>query len=177
MTKAEFVVTFDRLCRGFKHEATPEQGAAWFQRLAHAHTNDWAEAVTTLLCATKFPYLDAVLKALEEAAKHRRVRALQCERKQAERLASEVSGGGALDARLFRAIVAIGARDQVRHFLALVEKNVRSRPLSPIEQERELARLRSEEVAYTEELSRLLPQLTEPDLAALLSRYREVVAA
>lgn len=72
MNKPEFFTEYTRLCKGFRYESTPEQGNAWYSRLAHVHASDWTEAVTSLLCGPRFPLLDPVLEACEKAAAHRR---------------------------------------------------------------------------------------------------------
>jgi len=177
MRKADFMTEFDRLCRGFKHESTPEQAEAWFALVSSTDPADWSTAVSMLLCAPKFPYRDAVLHAIDQAATARRARARQCERKQAERLVEEMAGGARLSPVLFDAIKACGSREQVRHYQSLVRANQGRCPLPPASQERELARLRAEEQAYTHSLAKLLPQLDQTELTEFMARYGPEVAA
>lgn len=171
MTKTDFAPVFERLCRGFRHEATPEQAEAWYKRVNHAEAADWHDAVTTLLCAPKFPYLDTAMGAIDDAANHRRARARQCERKQAERVYTKIqSQEGPFSPMLFRAIKALGARRQIRDCIERVAKADRWAD-APTAQARELERLREQEQVYSTELTALLPQLEETELSQFLSRY------
>lgn len=85
MTKLEFMQDYERLCDGFRYQSTPEQSAAWYKKIGHTHANDWREAVDTLLCGPRFPLLDPVLVACEQASGHRKRQQAQQERMEAQR--------------------------------------------------------------------------------------------
>ena len=85
MTKHEFMQDYERLCDGFRHQTTPEQIAAWYKKLGHIHAEDWREAVDTLLCGPRFPLLDPVLVACDQASGQRRRQVAQQERFEAQR--------------------------------------------------------------------------------------------
>lgn len=86
MTKPQFLAEYERLCNGFRHQSTPEQGAAWYTKIGHVQAEDWREAVTTLLCAPRFPLLDPVLISCEQAAETRRRMTVNRERYEANRM-------------------------------------------------------------------------------------------
>lgn len=83
MTRAEFIGQFNRLCGGFRYAPTDAQSEAWYRRVGMRDLADWAEAVTTLLCGPRFPLLDPVLAALEQAYESRRKVQVTTERHQA----------------------------------------------------------------------------------------------
>lgn len=179
MTKREFIGQFERLCKGFKHDATDEQTEAWYQRLQSWDAGDWSEAVTTLLCAPRYPYLDAVLEALDQALAHRRARQLQCERKQAERIYAEIQAkeDGPLSRTLFDAIKVFSGRRQVQWLLVLLLEDKQHRELTDEERKREIARLRQEEQRLTTELAGLLPALNNEELGQFVAHYGHAAAA
>jgi len=145
MTRNEFMGQFQRLCAGFRYDSTPEQIEAWFRRIGHAAVQDWAEAVTTLLCAPRFPLLDPVLAALDSASAHRRRLAVERDKQPASmlaRLAQEGGRGCPLSPELFESIKAFAGREQVRKYLGIVQDKA---DLEPAERERELTRLTHEE--------------------------------
>lgn len=80
MTRNEFTAQFDRLCRGFKYDPTPEQAEAWYRKIGHVSVSVWAESVTTLLCAKYFPKFEEALHALDQEAETQRKVAVQRER-------------------------------------------------------------------------------------------------
>jgi len=177
MTKPEFMGQFDRLCRGFKYEATGEQAEAWFRRIGHALVEDWSEAVTTLLCAPRFPLLDPVLAALEAAGAHRKRQQIERDKKPASilyRLVQEGQASSHLSPLLFQAIKAFAGRDQVRHYLSVVERN---QDLEPLEREEQETQLRREEVRLSGILNESVPKLTNEDLSVFVERYGSAVAA
>lgn len=85
MTKTEFLMDYERLCNGFRHQSTPEQSSAWYKKIGHVQAQDWSNAVDTLLCAPRFPMLDPVLSACDQAQESRRKHAAQRERMEANR--------------------------------------------------------------------------------------------
>jgi hypothetical protein len=85
MTQDEFKFQFRRLCDGTKHEATQEQFDAWWSRLQHVRSDDWREAVTTLLLAGRFPYPDKVNDAIDAAVSARRTKERITERTDADK--------------------------------------------------------------------------------------------
>lgn len=85
MTKTEFLMEYERLCNGFRHQSTPEQSSAWYKKIGHVQAQDWTSAVDTLLCAPRFPVLDPVLAACDQAQESRRRHAAQRERMEADR--------------------------------------------------------------------------------------------
>ena len=87
MTKGEFTGQFIRLCAGFRLDATAEQAEAWFRRIGHVALDVWAESVTTLLCAERFPRdLDAVMKILDSQASAMRAKAILKEKASAPQI-------------------------------------------------------------------------------------------
>lgn len=95
MTKPEFIREFDRLCAGFKYQATPVQVAAFYERLRTYESSAWKEAVTDLVCAPSFPHhLDKILQAVDRREEqHRRAKADR-ERMQAEQYGVIPDGHG-----------------------------------------------------------------------------------
>jgi len=177
MNKSEFMGQFDRLCRGFKYASTSEQAEAWFRRIGHADVADWAEAVTTLLCSPRFPMLDPVLTALEDAGNHRRRVQIERDKKPASvfaRLVMEGQGGCPLSPELFAAIKAHSGREQVRKYLQIVHDDGK---LEPLEKRDEMQRLRTEEDRLTEILTEVLPKLHNDELTEFMERYGQEVAA
>lgn len=177
MTKADFMGQFDRLCRGFKYDATSEQAEAWFRRIGHALIQDWSEAVTTLLCAPRFPLLDPVLAALEVAAAHRRRTQIERDKQPAATLARLAQDGGRgcpLSLDLFQVIKAFAGREQVRHYLAVVNEHAE---LDQAERERELKQLATEERRLSAILTDLVPKLNEEELSLFVDRYGQAVAS
>ena len=176
MTRTEFSGQFDRLCRGFKHEPTTEQGEAWYRRIGHVALSVWAEVVTTLLCGKYFPKLDEVLSAIEVEADNQRRAAVERDKTTAARVHRRLDGGHGcpLSADLFAVIRALAARDQVRHLLTVLPENP---DLDPAQLERRLAALRNEEARIMVLLADRLPKLNEPELTALVARYGPAVAA
>lgn len=177
MTKPEFMGQFDRLCRGFKYEATGEQAEAWFRRIGHALVADWSEAVTTLLCAPRFPLLDPVLAALDAAEAHRKRQRIEQDKKPASKLYKLVQEGQVsthLSPLLFQAIKTFAGRDQVRHYIGLT---VSDEDLEPLEREEELNRWKREEARLSAVLAETVPKLNEEDLSAFVERYGKAVAA
>jgi hypothetical protein len=85
MQHSEFTMEFRRLCEGFSYEPRPAQVEAFFDRLKHVQYPDFREAVTSLLCAPRFPQsIEAILQACETAQEWRRKASLAREKKQAE---------------------------------------------------------------------------------------------
>jgi len=177
MTRPEFMGQFDRLCRGFSYTATPEQSEAWFRRIGHAVVQDWSEAVTTLLCAPRFPLLDPVLAALESAGTHRRRLAVERDKQPASmlaRLAQEGGRGCPFSKDLFACIKAFAGREQVRHYLAIVNGK---EEMDPGERTRELKRLAQEEARLSAILTDLVPKLSDEELSDFIEHYGHAVAA
>jgi len=177
MTRPEFMGQFDRLCKGFRYDSTQEQSEAWFRKIGHVDVQDWAEAVNTLLCSPRFPLLDPVLAAIDEAGNHRRRMSVEREKRSAvglARLAQEGGRGCPLSPELFAAIKAHAGREQVRHYIALVEQDEK---LEPLEKRDELHRLKAEAHRLTAILCEMLPKLHEEELAEFMARYGEAVAA
>ncbi|MFN3076874.1 MAG: hypothetical protein ABT940_08360 [Alphaproteobacteria bacterium] len=177
MTKPEFMGQFDRLCRGFKYEATSEQAEAWFRRIGHVLAADWSEAVTTLLCAPRFPLLDPVLAALDAAMAHRKRQQIERDKKPASvlyRLVQEGQVSTQLPPILFNAIKALAGRDQARHYLSVIANNP---DLEPLEREEQAAKWHKEEARLSAILTDTVPKLSEADLSALMARYGHAVAA
>lgn len=172
MTKPEFFEQFARLCAGFRYDATPEQGEAWFKRIGHGHPADWREAVDVLLCAPRFPLLDPVLAALEQAQEHRRRVTVARDKPKAESGFERLQrgAGATLSPTLFAAIKAFAGREQVRRYLALERGREERR-------EQELVRLAKEEARLTRELADLVPQLDEHELSDFVAHYGPAVAA
>lgn len=172
MTRPEFMSQFDRLCKGFRYDATPEQSEAWFKRIGHGHPADWREAVDVLLCAPRFPLLDPVLAALEQAQGQRKRLAVTRDKPQAESVFERLrrGEGAKLSPTLFAAIKAFAGREQVRRYLALERGREERR-------EQELVRLAKEEARLTRELADLVPQLDEHELSDFVGHYGPAVAA
>ncbi len=85
MQHSEFTMEFRRLCQGFSYEPRPAQVDAFFERLKHVQYQDFREAVTSLLCAPRFPQsIEVILQACDTAQEWRRKAALSRERKQAD---------------------------------------------------------------------------------------------
>lgn len=177
MTKPEFMGQFDRLCRGFKYEATGEQAEAWFRRIGHVLVADWSEAVTTLLCAPRFPLLDPVLAALDAAEAHRKRQRIEQDKKPAAilaRLAQEGGRGCPLSPELFASIKAFTGRDQVRHYLKIVNED---EDLEVAERAREVARLTHEEARLSAILTEMVPRLSNEELSDFVEQYGQAVAS
>ena len=177
MTRPEFMGQFDRLCVGFRYSATQEQSEAWFRKIGHHALADWAEAVSTLLCAPRFPLLDPVLAALDEAAQHRRKVEIDRNRRQDSRLAHTAQfggGGNPLSPTLMAAIKAHSERELIRHWIDQAQHSPR---LEPMEREAELKQLRAREQGLTDELCRVVPKLAQDELSDFMARYGAAVAA
>jgi len=173
MTKNEFNGQFLRLCRGFKFEATDEQAEAWFRRVGHVALSVWAESVTNLLCADRFPRdLDRVLTVVEIQAQAARAKAVQRDKPIAARAAEQIEQGeyGA-QSQLFQVIKAFAGREQVRRYQALVTKN---EDMPATTKRLELVRLRTEEARLEAVIRDGLPAITNEEALQLMRRYEPV---
>lgn len=174
MTRTQFMGQFDRLCKGFRYDSTQEQSEAWFRKIGHGEVADWAEAVTTLLCAPRFPILDPVLKAIDEARDNRQRSAVHRDQPRAQSMLDRLSAGEGTkqSPTLWKAIKAFGARDQVREYLSMVRNGRVCSSLSLRE-----AALVKEDERLTAELMVLMPKLDEAELSEFMERYGAAVAA
>jgi|SRR6185295_11907267 len=85
MTQEEFKIEFKRLCDGYDYKPRQMQMEAFYERLKHYQRSDWHEAVTDLLCASRFPMnLEAILACIEKRAEERRRTAVRQERHDAK---------------------------------------------------------------------------------------------
>jgi hypothetical protein len=173
MTRGEFITQFDLLCKGFRLEPTKEQGDAWFRKVQQYAMEDWAEAVSTLLCAPRFPLLDPVLAALDAAREHRKRIELWKDRKAAERVIDGLESGqdSALSPELFQTVKVFLARQQVRRYQMQVAANFGDR-WAPARREAELTRLQQEEQRLTREYQQLMGTLSQADCDAFVLRYQ-----
>jgi hypothetical protein len=130
MQHAEFVMEFRKLCEGFSYRPSPQQMEAFFERLRHVQYPDFREAVTSLLCAPRFPQgIEPILQACDVAQAWRRKLAVQQERAQAETWgkASSRTSSASMDARYaaFRIGLLAGRGDTrgiiERHAFGLAE--------------------------------------------------------
>ncbi len=178
MTKGEFITDFDRLCRGFRVDSTPEQIDAWYRKVIPYDRHDWVDAVDTLLCGPRFPHLDPALAALEHAREHRKRTALHRDQRPAEQMAERVlTGHGCpLSKNLFACIKAFNGRQQVRTEIGLVMANFGNQ-YDPQEQEDLVKALRQREATLTAEYERLLTNLNQEDGDAFTVRYGKAVLA
>jgi len=178
MTKGEFVSQFHLLCKGFRCEATAEQTDAWYRQVQHHALEDWSEAVCTLLCGARFPLLDPVLAALDNAREHRKRINQWKDKKEAQRVTDglQVGDGTALSPELFLTIKVFAARMQVRRMQMQVAANQRD-ALTANERARELARLQQEDVRLTAEYERLMARLPKAEADAFTVKYGRAVAA
>lgn len=178
MTTPEFLTEFKRLCAGFRYEPTKEQADAWFKRIGHNVASDWACAVDTLLCAPRFPLLDPVLAAIDDAATYRRRVSVERDKPRAQRIFQQIHGeaprqGNPLSSGLFEAIRAFAGRDQVRDYIAQTEH---SSVLSDDEKQERLNVYRMREQKLSADLARLLPDLGETELSEFVDRYGAAVS-
>lgn len=77
MTRTQMAIGLRRLYAGFgRHDSdlTPERLDAIFGRIGHYSSSSWEEAVTGLLCHTRFPEFEAMLKSVDDAAEIERKR-------------------------------------------------------------------------------------------------------
>lgn len=176
MTRQEFMGQFDRLCTGFKHDPTAEQGEAWFRRVGLVALSVWAEAVTTLLCAKYFPKLEEVQKAIDEEAERQRKAAIDRDKPLAHRIYAQVQKGEPqgcpFSKELFEVIRATAGREQVRAMMARLPDDP---DLEPEQIERRMEKLRQEEDRLSRVLTSTMPKLSEQELTEYLQRYRERV--
>lgn len=178
MTKGEFITQYDLLCKGHRFEPTKEQGDAWFRKVQHYALEDWADAVSTLLCGPRFPLLDPALAVLDAAREHRKRTEIWKDKKVAEQVAARVDGGTVptMSAPLFQTIKVFASRREVRSQQLLVASNSREQ-YTPEQRTRELARLQAEEQRLTQEYVRLMASLSQQDCDAFTVRYGRAVAA
>lgn len=178
MTKGEFISDFDRLCRGFRLDSTPEQIDAWFRKLAVYERQDWTTAVDTLLCGPRFPLLDPALAALDHARDHRKRTSQPHSERTDERLVDMVlTGRGCpLSPDLVACIKAFAGRQQVRTEIGLVAANYGER-YDPAEQQDRLKLLRQREAVLTAEYESSMLKLSATEAAEFNQRYGAAVAA
>ena len=178
MTEREFAVQFHLLCKGFRFEATVEQTNAWFRKAQIYALEDWTEAVSTLLCGTRFPRLDDALEALERARESRKRATVWKDRKSAEQTVTALQRGQdtRLSPELWACIRVFARRQQVRHFLMITASNAYDR-YDPAQRARELAALQADDRKLTADYERLLPTLSHEDLTAFMARYGHEAAA
>lgn len=170
MTRVEFQGQFVRLCNGFKYDATMEQTDAWFRRVGHVGLEPWAESVTNLLCADRFPRdLDAVLKVVDLQAQACRARAILRDKPKAARIHAQLgTAEHGIDPTLFSVIKAYAGRELVRHYQQLVIANDE---LGPTQKRLELTLLRTEEARLMAEIRAGLPAVSNEDALRLMERY------
>lgn len=173
MTKSEFMGQFDRLCRGFKFDASSEQADAWFRRVGHVGLEPWAESVTNLLCADRFPRdLDAVLKVVDLQAQACRARAILRDKPKAARVHAQLgTAESGIDPALFQALKCYAGCELVRHYQQLVIAND---DLEPTPKRLELSRLRTEEARLMAEIRAGLSSVSNEDARLLMERYEPV---
>jgi len=178
MTKGEFITQYDLLCKGHRFEPTKEQGDAWFRKVQHYALDDWADAVSTLLCGPRFPLLDPALAVLDAAREQRKRTEIWKDKKVAERVSDQIDRGAVatLSSSLFQTIKVFCSRQQVRSQQLLVASNSREQ-YTPEQRTRELARLQAEEQRLTQEYARLMAGLSQQECDAFTVRYGRAVAA
>lgn len=175
MTRPEFMGQFQRLCTGFTFAFTPEQAEAWFRRVGHVALSVWAESVTNLLCAERFPRdLDRVLAVVDLQAQAARSKAIQRDKSTAARVEAQLgSAESGIDPTLFQVIKAFAGREQVRKYQARV---IADDDLAPTPKRLELARLRTEEARLDAVIQQGVPSLTNEDAYRLMMQYEPVPA-
>lgn len=175
MTRPEFMGQFQRLCTGFKFEFTPEQAEAWYRRVGHVALSVWAESVTNLLCAERFPRdLDRVLAVVDLQAQAARSKAIQRDKSTAARVEAQLgSAESGIDPTLFQVIKAFAGREQVRKYQRLVTLN---EEMPATTKRLELVRLRTEEARLDAVIQHGLPALTNEDAYRLMMQYEPVPA-
>lgn len=175
MTKTEFMGQFERLCAGFRYESTPEQAEAWFRRVGHVGLEPWAETVTNLLCAERFPRdLDRVLAVVDTQAQACRAKAILRDKPKAARVEAQLgTAESGIDPVLFHVIKCYAGRESVQRYQALVIAN---EDLNPTTKRLELARLRTEDARLANEILHGLSSITNEDGLRLIERYEQVVA-
>lgn len=72
MTRQEFFTDYQRLCARFKLEPSDEQAKVWFERFGTVEAVVWTQAVDALVAEMRPPFLDRVLRAVDEARESRR---------------------------------------------------------------------------------------------------------
>lgn len=177
MTKPEFTGQFERLCAGFRYESTAEQADAWFRRVGHIGLTVWAESVTNLLCADRFPRdLDRVLVVVELQAQASRAKTVQRDKSTAARVHAALERGAGLPGMAavpFEIVKAFAGREQVQKYQARVLANDDG---DPTRRRLELARLHTEEARLNEIIRHGMPSLSNEDGQCLMERYEPVTA-
>lgn len=176
MTRTEFQGQFVRLCKGFKYDATDEQTEAWYRRLSHLHLEVWAESVTNLLCADRFPRdLDRVLLVVDTQAQAARSKAILRDRHTAARVESQLgSADSGMDPTLFQVIKAYAGREQVQRMAVRV---IADEAMPPTKKRLELVRLRTEETRLNAVIQQGIPSLSNEDAFRLMERFEPATVA
>lgn len=175
MTKNEFMGQFDRLCRGFKFDSTAEQAEAWFRRVGHVGLDVWAESVTNLLCAERFPRdLDRVLAVVDMQAQACRAKAILRDKPKASRIEAQLgSAQSGIDPVWFQVIKVYAGCDQVR---LMQQRVIAKDEMDPTKKRLELARLRTEESRLLAEIQHGMPLIDPDDALRLMRQYEPVTA-
>jgi hypothetical protein len=176
MNRGEFVGQFTRLCQGFKFEVTDEQTEAWFRRMGHVGIEPWAESVTTLLCAERFPRdLDRVLAVVDLQVRACQAKAILRDRPIADRVSAQIGTvGSGIAPHLFQAIKCCAGRAQVRRNRVNWTKN---EEMEPRVKEVSLTRCDKDEARLTQDIIRLMPALPAQDIRRLMEQYEPVCAS
>jgi hypothetical protein len=178
MTRPEFKGQFDRLCAGYRFDATAEQTEAWYRRVGHVAPPIWSETVTNLLCADRFPRdLDRVLLIIDQQLQAHRAKAIAHDKPLAARIERMIEEGKiGLDSVPFQVIKAYAGRRQVRVERAWYQKQTERDEMKPLKIERELLRLQAEEARLETVIREGIPKLSTEDAYRLMMQYEPATA-
>ena len=178
MTKQEFFIEHERLCRGFRHQASELQVEAWFQRVSFASHAVWKETVTTLLCGRHFPKIEDALDEIEQEAGRQRKVKLEQDRLDAARMVARLQQESQIEddpsrvptpsTPLFACIKSCAGRGQVRFYLSRLDQR---HHWSDGQKIRERARLLAAEADLTTEIDTLIDKIHPNDARRLLGKY------
>lgn len=174
----DFVLEFERLCRGFRYEPTTLQVEAWFGRVGRPDPTVWKETVSTLLCGKHFPKLEEALDELEREAERQRKNKVQQDQIEAARTVAQLQRDTQKEENssriptpttaLFHCIQTLARRDHVRTQLAWVERH---QGWPEAKKSRERDRLLEIEVRLTQDVVQLSELIHPDDLRRLLTKY------
>lgn len=178
MTKHEFFIEYERLCRGFRHQASELQVEAWFQRVGFASHAVWKETVTTLLCGRHLSKIDDALDEIEREAGRQRKAKLEQDRLDAAQTIASLQREPRIEedsfrvpvpsTPLFACIKACAGRGQVRFYLSRLHQR---HNWSDGQKIRERARLLATEADLTSEIDLLIDKIHPNDARRLLGKY------
>lgn len=184
MLKHDFVIEFERLCKGFRYNPTTVQVEAWFERVGRTAPAVWREAVTALLCHKYFPKLEDILDAIEREAERSRKSTVLQDQIEAARTVAQLQREPQKDedlsrvptpgTPLFNCIQTLARRNHVRIQLVWVERH-QSSPEAKILLERD--HLLELEMRLTQDVVQLSKRIHPDDLRRLLKKYEPQSAA